>query len=596
VQDTVLRYPWIWRTIADWFSDRMIGPRRRIRRETSSVEALNGVCVLVRSACIAQIGALDESMFGYIEDVEFADRCRDNGWHIEYVPVDSIIHMQKPAGYELDGAVSFLLKRNTAYFLSRSGHAVQALLYMVFSLTLCLVRSLGSLARGRLTQCWSFLRFGAMLARCYSFMLWPGTRARAMGPPPASLVTRRNVKTRRSRVGSARVCIVTQVRTPYREPLFQKLSDDHRVELKVFYFADSLPGVAWPQGTGPTDNHAGYEHETLPNMTPRWLRWLPVVSFSSVSIVRRLAAERPDYVIVYGYNFLTQLLAIGYCWWTGTPYALRSDSNGFVERTRGLKHRLKRLLLGPIIRSADALLCVGSANRRYWEIYGAAPGQLRDAAYAVDNDWLRAECERQREHAAAIRRELGWDDKCVFLFSGRLAREKGVDILVEAMNRVCARRDDVRLAVVGAGRLREKLIGQLNQTAANCTHFFGQAAYADMPRNYALADALVLPSRHEPWGLVINEAMACGLTVVATDCCGAARDLVVPGRTGLVLHEPTAEELADALVSLANDADVRRAMGRAGAAHVRQWNFDRTLRGFLDAITGTTKLSRAEAA
>ncbi|MBI3469261.1 MAG: glycosyltransferase [Planctomycetes bacterium] len=592
IQDTVLRFPWIWRSLADWFRDRLLGPVCRSDDKGHHAEVLNGVCTLIRRACLEQVGEFDESLFGYVEDVEFAARCKNAGWQIHYVPVDSVLHLQRKAGYELDSVVSYLLKRNTAYFLESSGHRVQAILYMVMSLSLCLLRFCGNLLVGRIRLAWRFLSFGTMLGRCYVSLLRPEHRAKVMGPPPMSRALRCEQRKSTHRAGRKKVCVVSQVPTPYREPLFQRLAALPGVELKILYFAASLPGLAWRSGPGDITLDRGYECEVLRNLTPPRFRHLPVLGYSNCAIVKRLATERPDYVVLYGYDCVTQLLAMAYCWWTETPYAIRSDSNGCVEPTCGFEHQLKRRLLKPIVRRAHSLLSVGSANRLYWQIYGARANQIKEATYAVDHVWLDAERRRRANEALRLRAELGWSSKRVFLFAGRLVRQKGVDTLIAAMNRLCGAGDEAALGIVGTGPLEGDLRRRISPAAARCVRFFGQASYLEMPLYYALADVLVLPSRIEPWGLVINEAMLCGLPVIATDCCGAARDLVIPGRTGLRLQQLSITSLAQALTWMLDHPEQWQAMGAAARELAGQCTFDRTIRGFREALDIAVASSR----
>ena len=125
--------------------------------------------------------------------------------------------------------------------------------------------------------------------------------------------------------------------------------------------------------------------------------------------------------------------------------------------------------------------------------------------------------ERER-----LRAELGIEG-CCFLYVGRLAPEKGVDVLLAAFDGI-----DGELVVAGSGPEEVRL----RAAASPRTRFLGHVDRDELPRWYAAADALVLPSRSEPWGMPLNEGAAAGLPLVSTDAVGAAHDLIEDGVNG----------------------------------------------------------------
>jgi glycosyltransferase involved in cell wall biosynthesis len=123
--------------------------------------------------------------------------------------------------------------------------------------------------------------------------------------------------------------------------------------------------------------------------------------------------------------------------------------------------------------------------------------------------------------------------------------------------------DDVHTLFVGDGVLR----GKLEHTAAALgiagrTHFSGFVNQTELPAIYRAANVLVLPSAHEPFGLVVNEAFACGIPAIVSSACGSAGDLVQEGRTGYVVPVGAVETLASRLHLLANDPALQEAMSR----------------------------------
>lgn len=141
VQNTVLFPPGLWRNTLNWFRYRL-APASLVFSGDKPVEAevLNGVCLLIRLDCLRQIGLFDEDIFMYIEDADMDYRARQRGWSVRYLPIDSVIHRQKLEGYHQTGRVSFLLKRNSVYYLHKIGKRRDAWGYAALSLLLMLTR------------------------------------------------------------------------------------------------------------------------------------------------------------------------------------------------------------------------------------------------------------------------------------------------------------------------------------------------------------------------------------------------------------------------------------------------------------------------
>jgi N-acetylglucosaminyl-diphospho-decaprenol L-rhamnosyltransferase len=172
VQNTVLKFPWIWRRTFDWFKCRFSGSPLRSKDVVVDAEVLNGVCVLFRCDALKDVGLFDERTFAYIEDVDWAFRADRKGWKRSYLPIDSVVHLQKENGYERGGNVDFLLKRNTLYFLMKSRRWLQAAGYTAATMTLAAIHSI----RNRSPN-WS-----KRLGSAY-FRLWTARWNSTMGRP-----------------------------------------------------------------------------------------------------------------------------------------------------------------------------------------------------------------------------------------------------------------------------------------------------------------------------------------------------------------------------------------------------------------------------
>ncbi len=376
---------------------------------------------------------------------------------------------------------------------------------------------------------------------------------------------------------------VSRLPAPYREPLLQRVSELPGVHLTVLYEVAGREGTAWKAGdTGLPA--LTYERRTCrTSLRGGWGGRVDVLR--TLAWGRRMLDElRPDLVVVHGYSFPLAWSAIRWIRRTRTPYALRSDTNVHIERVRGWWLALKRRLLGELVRGAQSILCIGAANRAYWSRYGASAEQFAEARYAVDQALFSPAADGGvARHAFRERHGLG--DRMTFLFVGRLIPRKNLPLLLDAFRAANAVRPDIALVIAGDGPDHEALDRHLAGSCPGRVVDLGLTPYARLPDVYRACDVLVCPYEREPWGLTINEAMSCGLPVVAAGngTCGAAVDLVRDGRTGLALAELSAGMLAAALLKLAEDRDGVSRMGACARALMAEWTYETAASGFAEA-------------
>jgi len=330
---------------------------------------------------------------------------------------------------------------------------------------------------------------------------------------------------------SPRVVLLTEIPAPYRIPLFNALAT--KVDLEVVFLARANPERPY----GLHEAEIGFRWRVLPHRdVTLGRRWLVL----NGGVLKTLRGA--DVLLVGGWNQPAFWLALLWARLTRTPAV------GWVESTLGdtrsaLTWPAKRVLA----RLHSAFVVPGTAARAY--IGALAPGaRVEFAPNAVDAA-LFASRVVDRD---ALRAELGID-RCCFLYVGRLAPEKGVDVLLKAFAGV-----EGELVLIGDGREEDRL----RALAPPHTRFLGHLDRDALPAWYAAADALVLPSLSEPWGMPLNEAAAAGLPLIATDAAGAAKELIEDGRNGFIVTAGEVDALHDALARISTDDRFR---GDAGA-------------------------------
>ncbi len=321
-----------------------------------------------------------------------------------------------------------------------------------------------------------------------------------------------------------RVALLTEIPAPYRIPLFNALAD--RVDLRVLFLQERHPDR-------PYDLHRDelrFDWQVVSGFaTTVRAHWLLVNSSIGGKI------DRADAVVLGGWNQPAFWEALVWCRLRRIPTILWTESTDEDERS-GRLDAFKRLLL----RAPRAFLVPGSAARDYLVSLGIDERRVFVAPNAVD----------QSVFSSAARTRT--DGRVRLVAVGRLAAEKGIDTLLEATR-------DLPVDVVLAGSGPEE--PRLREIAGPNVTFLGNVGRDDLGGIYADADIAVLPSRSEPWGMILNEAGLAGLPLVSTTAAGAAWELIEDGVNGFRVPPDDPGALRDAIVRLVEDEGFRRSAG-----------------------------------
>ena len=205
--------------------------------------------------------------------------------------------------------------------------------------------------------------------------------------------------------------------------------------------------------------------------------------------------------------------------------------------------------------------------------YGMCRERVRFFPNTVDVHGIAARVDELRGDRAAIRRSLGVESAFAALFVGRLIAAKAPLELLEAYRRVCERRSDCALLIVGDGELEGELREGIAEHGLRGARLLGFRQGEELLAVYAAADLFVLPSRQEPWGVVVNEAAAAGLPLLVSDAVGAGRDLVEPGGNGEVVGAGDVDGLTERWLALLDSGRLEE-MGARSRAIVSHWDYD----------------------
>lgn len=202
----------------------------------------------------------------------------------------------------------------------------------------------------------------------------------------------------------------------------------------------------------------------------------------------------------------------------------------------------------------------------------------------VDNAFFETKSRITTEERMALRDKLGIKTGFVALYAGQLIERKGIQDLLTAFTRLRREMDDVTLLIAGTGMEEEAMKKRCLHENIKDVIFAGFVDYEQLPGYFALSSLFILPSREEVWGLVINEAMACGLPVITTVKVGASADLVRDGVNGFVVRDREPDELYHAMKRVLADSGVRQKMADASGQIIKNFGAEHTARGVKEAI------------
>ena len=278
---------------------------------------------------------------------------------------------------------------------------------------------------------------------------------------------------------------------------------------------------------------------------PRWRAQIPVDD---------IACLRPD-LLVSGYSTLSYALGsmAGKALGSRIAYRVVASYEALTHTPlwkQGIKHFLFRVADGAKVPGTDAMAAA--------EHYGLPRDRICPVQQSIDFSHYSGASKMSDIERALRRRKLNLHG-CVFVYTGRLVRGKGLDDLMVAYRQIQSEGIDVSLLMIGEGTDEERY----RAMASNCQGvvFARFVQPAELPCYYALGDVFVFPSLGDVHGLAVDEAMAAGLPVVASSAVSDIRIRVIDGESGYVVPPQDPTKLADSMRYLANDLDTRRRQG-----------------------------------
>jgi glycosyltransferase involved in cell wall biosynthesis len=371
-----------------------------------------------------------------------------------------------------------------------------------------------------------------------------------------------------------RVIYWNTVPSPYMVERFDALAASNQLNFTAWFDAES---------------HQDWNWDVLPSSWQFDALYLPRDGRSrATDVVRRLRSNRPD-VLVTLYGSPTCAAGIVAAKMLGIKVILRALKTFETWRPRGI---VRETAKHAIFRAVDGFHVPGPDAKEYVVSRGARPERVICFPEPVAVEHYASGAAVARKKAKARRAELGLPG-CVFLYVGRLWQGKGLDYLIEAYRRTLASGIEASLVLAGDGQDEDRYRSMT--TGLPNVHFTGFVQKPELPAWYGMADVLVFPTLGDPYGHVVQEAMAASLPVIATDHAGDISGRIVEGETGFIVPAADAAFLHERMQALAGDSGLRSRMGTQGYEVMRHRTIEWWAQEFENMIFGFCGRCRMEA-
>lgn len=376
-----------------------------------------------------------------------------------------------------------------------------------------------------------------------------------------------------------KVILLTEIISPYRIPVFNEIAKSVESQFLVLFFGKTEKRRKWKV----YQEKIKFHYEILPNILFQKKGLAPY--FLNPTIFFRLLKYSPEIVIIGGYHQPSSLLAILYAKLFKRRIILWCESNKYDYRSYfSWKEAYKRWF----VRNCRGYIVPGKASFEYLISLGAEPKKVWIAPNAVDNNYFLQASEKYRENRELFKESKGYPKKLI-LYVGRLIDQKGILDLLKAFQILSYEHTDLGLLLIGSGEEEKRYRNFCKTNNIKNVFLEGFVHQEDVPAYYAVADVFVLPTHSDPWGLVLNEAMACELPVISSDVAGAACDLIINGENGYIFKVGDVRQLVSYLKDILTDEQKRDRMGQRSRSIINDYSPLKCAEGIMRAIRGMSQ-------
>lgn len=317
-------------------------------------------------------------------------------------------------------------------------------------------------------------------------------------------------------------------------------------------------------------------HDGLIEDTTFWVRLM-----GCFKIIRKM---KPDVINITGYSDFALWIVIIYCKFKGIKTILSNESTAGDHHRNKLYEYLKALF----ITKFDGYFNFGTRSKNYLISLGAEPEKMLVNRNCVDNNSIYRIYQSVLSEKPKIKAELNLSDKN-FIFVGRLIEQKNLFRMLEAFKIANEKAQEKwGMIILGDGELESELLDYVVHNKLSNVSFQHGVSWDKVPYYLALGDVLVLPSISETWGLVVNEAMVCGLPVIVSENCGCTSDLVQNNKNGFTFSPLDVNQLSEIFLKFITKDVHKDKMGALSKLIINDYSLENVAKEMYDSFISVT--------
>lgn len=340
---------------------------------------------------------------------------------------------------------------------------------------------------------------------------------------------------------TVKILFMTNIPSPYRVKFFSQLG--RKCDLTVLYEMNRA-----------RNRNKNWKEEYTSTFREIYMHTHQMIDDGGISmdIFRYLKKNQYDFIIVGTHGTPTAKLAMLYMRLCHIPYILNID--GMLSAEIPDKSRVNKFLRKVMFQGASAYITSGEDTKKYLEDLGihlSSDTHIYHFSSVLKDDILKDIPSSEKK--STIKKRLGIRERKMIISVARFIPKKGLDGLIKAFQEI--KYSDVALVLIGGNEdVYTTILKKIPEKVRSRIYFPGFMSKEKLYQYYQAADIFVLPTHHDEWGLVINEAVATALPVITTNRCGAGLEMIKNGENGYIVNHVSKDELKHAIVGLLDDS------------------------------------------
>ena len=367
----------------------------------------------------------------------------------------------------------------------------------------------------------------------------------------------------------------------YHSPLFNELHKSENFKFKILYFSNYGATISYDKDFNEEfkwDNLSLNKHEhyflninNQRNLTINFFNYL----YKIVNFVKNSHA-----IIIFGWNSPYYFFVVLFSFFLSIPIILLSEEN-LIKKDNFLKKIWKKIIFFNLFKIFDHFISIGTHNTNFYISHGVEKKKIHQTFYSVDTNFFK-NSSKNKTLKYNIKKKYNLSKKdFIFIWVGKFIERKNPFEAILAFQLL--KKKKLHLIMVGSGKLLETCKNYIIENNIKNIYLVGFKNQKHLLNFYRISHSLIITSKHETWGLVLNEAMSVGLPCIATSSCGASKDLIKTNYNGYVYHSGSTQELSDKIKKISESRNYKF-LKKNTILHIKKFSLEKTTFEIIESL------------